>query len=225
MPHVALSVKHYLPIIMRDWYDCVKWCNARSEMEHRSPCYYTTSAKNMIYKSGWTNIGSECVNWTNNGYRLPTEAEWEKVARGGGVNMRFPWTDYTNRISHAKANYEGKAGTYDYDLSTGYHPAYTNGTTPYTSPAGSFTPNGFGAYDMAGNVWEWCWDWYDSGYYTNSPSTDPKGPATTPFIALRVLRGGAWYNDAAAARVANRYFTGPAIGYNFFGFRCVRRGR
>lgn len=203
------------PVHTVDWYDAVKWCNARSEKEGLTPCYRTNG---VTYWSG-TNNNVEC-DWSANGYRLPTEAEWEKAARGGVADTRFPWTDYTNNISHAKANHYADSGLFGYDLSNGYHPSYSGGGPPYTSPVGSFAPNGYGLYDMAGNVWEWCWDWYSSTYYDTSPDADPTGPSSGTF---RMLRGGGWSYNAALARLAKRdvnYL--PSIAYNSGGFRCVR---
>ena len=83
------------------WYDCVKWCNARSEMEGRTPAYYTTAAETAVYWSGNLDLSNSCVNW-NSGYRLPTETEWEKAARDGPSGLRFPWG---NTISWSQANY------------------------------------------------------------------------------------------------------------------------
>lgn len=209
------------PVYDVNWYDVVKWCNARSQRDGLTPVYYTDAGFTTVYK---TNEITPLANWAANGYRLPTEAEWEKAARGGAADTRFPWTDYTNNISHAKANYCGANGSFTYDLSSGYHPTFATGDFPYTSTVGYFAPNGYGLYDMAGNVWEWCWDLYDSGYYASSPGTDPRGPAAGPLME-RVLRGGSWDSHAIGARCALRLY-GPAVGpdylYTFIGFRCAR---
>ena len=202
------------PIYYANWYDVVKWCNARSEKEGLAPCYTTNG---VTYKTG-DNSNVVC-NWSANGYRLPTEAEWEKAARGGVADTRFPWTDYTNRISHAKANYYGLSGSFSYDLSSDYHPLYQTGDMPYSSPVGSFAPNGYGLYDMAGNMREWVWDWYGADYYSSSPSTNPSGAASG---LHRVLRGGSWlaYVDQ---RCASRSRNLPDYESSEQGFRCVRR--
>jgi formylglycine-generating enzyme required for sulfatase activity len=151
------------PVQTVDWYDCVKWCNARSQQSGLTPVYYTDIALTQVYTNGET--PNVYVNWTNNGYRLPTEAEWEKAARGGLIGQRFPWGD---TISETQANYYANTAT-NYDLgpngfnaafATGGYPAY-----PYTSPAGYFAPNGYGLYDMAGNVFEWCWDWWGGAIF------------------------------------------------------------
>ena len=170
------------PVHTVNWYDIVKWCNAASERAGLEPVYYASQGGD-VYRSGEI---TPYIDYRKQGYRLPTEAEWEKAARGGLSGQRFPWGD---TISHANANYyERTSSNYSYESGdgTGYHPSYNDGSFPYTSPVGSFAANGYGLYDMAGNVWEWCNDWYDGSYYSSSPGSDPAGPDSG---TNRVLRG------------------------------------
>ena len=202
------------PVVDVDWYDCVKWCNARSEMEGRTPAYYTTAAQTAVYRTGDLDLANGCVNW-NGGYRLATEAEWEKAARGGLSGQRFPWGA---TISESQANYYS-CECWPYDLSdTGYNPTFATGNL-YTSPVGSFAANGYGLYDMAGNVWQWCWDWYGTPY-GQPTNTNPTGAGAGS--GLRVMRGGGWGGNADYARCAFRYYYVPYLAYDVIGFRCVR---
>ena len=205
-----------LPVQRVNWYDVVKWSNARSQQVGLTPVYYTDAGLTQVYTNGDTD--AVYPNWAATGYRLPTEAEWEKAARGGLSGLRFPWG---NTISESQANYFGDTVDYSYDLGpNGQNPAGTGGGSwPYTSPVGSFAANGYGLYDMAGNVEEWCWDWYEPG---SAGGSDPRGPGVPPFFPDRVMRGGPWDFDAHAARCGFRFGDDPAVAAGDVGFRCVR---
>ncbi|MSU35213.1 MAG: formylglycine-generating enzyme family protein [Pedosphaera sp.] len=200
------------PVHTVNWFDVVKWCNARSELAGKTPVYYTDVGLTRVYRTGEVPV---FVNWGAKGYRLPTEAEWEKAARGGLSGQRFPWG---NLISQGMANYYG-TGIVSYDVgSDGYNPiGKIGGTTPATSPVGSFAANGYGLYDMVGNVWEWCWDWV--GSYSLGSQTDSRGPDSG---SSRVIRGGSWGRIAYSCRSAYRSDNRAPVGKsNGDGFRSV----
>ena len=166
-------------------------------------------------KAGYGNHPVTYVSWYGamayaawNRKRLPTEAEWEKAARGGLSGKKYPWG---NRIDATRANYGGHIGD--------------------TTAVGKYAANRYGLYDMSGNVYEWCLDEYNSGFYRISPSRNPLSGANsiqwlldnyTGVNSSRVLRGGSWLNFAPNVRVANRYNPTPADTYTDLGFRCAR---
>jgi formylglycine-generating enzyme required for sulfatase activity len=201
------------PVQTVTWYDCAKWCNARSEQAGKTPVYYTDGAQTTIYKTGNVDLAIAQVKWSATGYRLPTEAEWEKAVRGGRSGQRFPWG---NTITQNLANYLGNTGT-TYDLGPNGLNAIgsVGGTNPATSPVGSFAANGYGLNDMAGNVMEWCWDRYGTPY---AGGTDPQGDDTG---SNRVFRGGHWNNSSPLLRCADRQFNNPTLILHRLGFRTV----
>ena len=191
------------PMVCVSWYGAAAFCNWMSEQEGFLTCY---------------DLLSWACDFSKNGYRLPTEAEWEYAARGSLRYYKFPWG---NDIDGSKANYQYSGDSYE------------SGPLPYTTPVGYYNgsqvptgpdmANGYGLYDIAGNVWEWCNDWYDSSYYSVSSYDNPTGPISG---GEHVLRGGSWHDTesftGAYCRVAARIGTHSTHQERHFGFRIVR---
>ncbi|MDB6036403.1 MAG: hypothetical protein JWM99_244 [Verrucomicrobiales bacterium] len=177
------------PVEQVNWGNAVKFCNLRSTQEGLTPCYNPET---------W-----EC-NFDANGYRLPTEAEWEYACRAGSTNRFY----FGERIDELKAN-----AWFDGNSQSKPH------------PVAHFPPNAFGLYDMSGNVWEWCNDFYGTKYYRTSPKENPRGPAEGE---KRVLRGGSWSSkaDNCTSWVRNcdeAGFTDICLTMDSNGFRCVKK--
>ncbi len=177
------------PVEQLRWAEAAKFCNKRSGAEGLQPCYDLQTLK---------------CNFDANGYRLPTEAEWEYACRAGTTTAYF------------FGDTPAKLGEYAwFKKNSGGRPR----------PVGQKQPNPRGLYDMAGNVWQWCNDFYQVDYYKHSPRENPRGPESGQNM---VLRGGAWKSSDDNCRSGFRYSESPGsadvcFGYDIYGFRCVRK--
>ncbi len=178
-----------LPVDTVSWFDAVEYCNRRSLKEGLKACY-------SIMKRGLFRQVEVSCDWSANGYRLPTEAEWEFAARGGTQSKGYVY-----------------AGSNDLK-SVGW---YRDNSGNKTHPVGTKAPSELGLYDLSGNVWEWCWDW--GGYNKKIQGSDPKGADSG---SNRVLRGGSWYFNDFLCRVAYRSNSGPGGRGSSVGFRVAR---
>lgn len=198
------------PMLRVSWYGAVAYCNWRSAMRGAPPCYDLST---------WT------CDFGAAGYRLPTEAEWEKAAAWDPIEQRhYRFGEHTdgcgyNCLDGQRANYLNSGDPFEIPEALATTPVgYYDGTVH----DGYATQNAqayYGCYDMSGNAWEWCYDWYSNTYYSSSPPTDPTGPAAG---MGRVLRGGGWGSDAYLCRSARRAVLAPNVYYYVdIGFRCA----
>lgn len=173
------------PITNITWFDAIEYCNWLSKVE----------GLKQVYIAVGPNV--KC-DFTANGYRLPTEAEWEFAAKGGNKSKGnvFAGANNSNEIAWWIKNSDRK---------------------PHA--VGTKLPNELGIHDMSGNVWEWCWDWYNKDYYKTEDGNNPKGPIRGE---KKAVRGGSWDSQENYLRTANRISTDPNKTNEFYGFRLAR---
>ena len=200
-----------LPVEGVSWYEVLVYCNKRSAAEGLSPCYRIGGS---VDPADWGSVptvangiwNAAVCDFSAEGYRLPTEAEWERACRAGTSTA----TSFGDSLTSAQANFDGNLP---------YNSPTKGDPLKRTTPVGSYAPNAWGLYDMHGNVWEWCWDHYSSVYYGGSPKTDPRGPEGGRY---RVMRGGSFSNFGYRLRSAARRDEDPHYRDADDGFRLVR---
>jgi formylglycine-generating enzyme required for sulfatase activity len=199
-----------LPVENVSWYDAIEYCNARSQKEGLSPAYTIDKSQADPNNQNQNPFQRDELKWRvtwnpqANGYRLPTEAEWEYACRAGTVT---PFST-GNNITTNQADYDG-----NYPYNGNAEGTYREETTA----VGSFAANPWGVYDTHGNVYEWCWDWY--GDYSAGAQTDPQG---APSGSYRVIRSGSWNGIGRSLRSADRDGDTPSNRYSTIGFRVLR---
>ena len=182
------------PVETVTWFDAIEFCNKLSEIEGLTPVYTITG---RMPATGYPIISATVTaNWNANGYRLPTEAEWEYACRAGSTTAWHFGNDESQLVNYAW---------------------YEVNSSNMTHEVGKKLPNAWGLYDMHGNVWEWCWDWY--GDYSSEAQTDPRGPVSG---TIRVLRVGSWDDATEDSRSAGRLYLYPSSVGSILGFRVVR---
>ena len=199
----AADTRRY-PVDSATWFDAVAFCNALSKLDGY-PNYYRLAD---IKKEGSSIVAAKVTIAGGNGYRLPTESEWEYACRAG-----------TEGPYHYQGSGNGKLSNVQGRTYTGYGGRVKGPNLKRTTTVGSYKPNAYGLYDMHGNVAEWCQDWYARSYPTAKVNVDPRGPASGYH---RVLRGGSWLVNETSARSAARLSHTPRERKYYTGFRVAR---